>query len=124
MFIPIEGEEDYIVNRLGWNILQRGNIKLEDVEGRKLSECSPFFYEIFNEPFKEILKTKEPKAMRIFYYVSDKIQTLTNVQILCDEGNIFVISDYVDGLHDEKSLEEKKIEDDANKSNLIEYFSQ
>jgi len=124
MFIPIEGEEDYIVNRLGWNILQRGNIKLEDVEGRKLSECSPFFYKIFNEPFKEILKTKEPKAMRIFYYVSDKIQTLTNVQILCDEGNIFVISDYVDGLHDEKSLEEKKIEDDANKSNLIEYFSQ
>ena len=57
--------------------------------------------------------------MRIFYYVSDKIQTLTNVQILCDEGNIFVISDYVDSLHDEKSLEEKKIEDDANKSNLI-----
>lgn len=124
MFIPIEGEEDYIVNRLGWNILQRGNINLEDVEGRKLSECSPFFYEIFNEPFKEILKTKEPKAMRIFYYVSDKIQTLTNVHILCDGGNIFVISDYVDGLHDEKSLEEKKIEDDANKSNLIEYFSQ
>ena len=26
MFIPIEGEEDYIVNILGWNILQRGNI--------------------------------------------------------------------------------------------------
>ena len=124
MFIPIEGEEDYVVNRLGLNILERGNMNLEDVEGRKLSECSPFFYEIFNEPFKEIIKTKEPKAMRIFYYVSDKIQTLTNVHILYDEGNIFIISDHVDGLHDEKSLEEKKIEDDANKSNLIEYFSQ
>ena len=51
MFIPTEDGEDFIVNRLGWNILQRGNIKLKDVEGRKLSECSPFFYEIFKTIF-------------------------------------------------------------------------
>ena len=124
MFIPIEDDKDFIVNRLGWNILQRGNIKLEDVEGRKLSECSPFFYEIFKEPFKEVIKTKETKKMRIYYYVSNKIKTITNIHIIYDEGNLFVISDYKDELSNEKSLEEKKIEDDANKSTLIEYFSQ
>ena len=124
MFIPIEDDKDFIVNRLGWNILQRGNIKLEDVEGRKLSECSPFFYEIFKEPFKEVIKTKETKKMRIYYYVSNKIKTITNIHIIYDEGNIFLISDYNDELSNEKSLEEKKIEDDANKSTLIEYFSQ
>ena len=31
MIIPIEDGEDFVINRLGWNILQRGNIKLEDV---------------------------------------------------------------------------------------------
>lgn len=125
MFIPIDDGEDYIINRLGWNILERGNVKLEDVEGRRLSECSPFFYEILKEPFKEILESKQPKAMRIYYYVSDKIQTLTNVHIICDDGNIFLISDYVDSeKHEEKTAEQQKIEDDANKSNLIEYFSQ
>ncbi len=29
MLIPIEDGEDFIINRLGWNILQRGNAKLE-----------------------------------------------------------------------------------------------
>ncbi|MBE6510433.1 MAG: hypothetical protein E7Z74_04095 [Methanobrevibacter millerae] len=125
MFIPIDDGEDFIINRMGWNILERGNVKLEDVEGRRLSQCSPFFYEILKEPFKEILKTRKPKAMRVYYYVSDKIRTLTNIHILCDEGNIFLISDYVDSeKHKEKTEEQQKIEDDANKSNLIEYFSQ
>ncbi|WP_407381209.1 histidine kinase dimerization/phosphoacceptor domain -containing protein [Methanobrevibacter sp.] len=124
MFSPIDDGEDYIINRMGWNILERGNINLEDVEGRKLSECSPFFYEILKEPFKEVLETKKPKAMRVYYYISDKIQTLTNVHVLCDDGKLFIISDYVDKNKAEKSDEEKKIEDDANKSTLIEYFSQ
>ena len=124
MLIPIEDGEDFIINRLGWNILQRGNAKLEDVEGRKLSECSPFFHEIFNEPFKEVFKTKKTKSMRIYYYISNKIKSITNVHIIYEEGNIFIISDYRDELVDERSLEEKKLEDDANKSTLIEYFSQ
>lgn len=124
MLIPIEDSEDFIINRLGWNILQRGNAKLKDVEGRKLSECSPFFHEIFNEPFKEVFKTKKTKSMRIYYYISNKIKSITNVHIIYEEGNIFIISDYRDELIDERSLEEKKLEDDANKSTLIEYFSQ
>ncbi|WP_407416341.1 ATP-binding protein [Methanobrevibacter sp.] len=32
MFIPIDDGKDFIINRLGSNILQRGNIKLKDVE--------------------------------------------------------------------------------------------
>jgi two-component sensor histidine kinase len=122
MFIPIEEGEDFIVNRLGWNILQRGNIKLKDVEGRKLSECSPFFYEIFKQPFKEVIKNKETKSMRIYYNGSNKIKIITNIHIIYDEGNIFVISDYTDEFPNE-ILKEKKLDDDVNKSTLIEYFS-
>lgn len=124
IFIPIDDGEDYIVNRFGLNILERGHFKAEDVEGRKFSQCSPFFYEIFKEPFKEVLKTKKTKSMRIYYYVSDKIKTLTNVNIILDEDKLFVITDYTDKGIDEKSLKEQKQEDDENKSNLIEYFSQ
>ncbi|MBE6505887.1 MAG: hypothetical protein E7Z73_09190 [Methanobrevibacter millerae] len=124
MIIPIEDGEDFVINRLGWNILQRGNIKLEDVEGRKFSECSPIFYEIFKEPFKEVFKTKETKSMRIYYYISNRIKSITNIHIIYEAGNLFVISDYTDELSNERSLEEKKLEDDANKSTLIEYFSQ
>lgn len=123
MFIPIDGGEDYIVNRLGLNILQRGNFRLEDIEGRKFSECSPFFYKIFKEPFQEVIKTRQTKNMRIFYYVSNKIKTVTNIHILCDEGKIFLISDYKDE-NAKISAKEQKEEDDANKSTLIEYFSQ
>ncbi len=124
MFIPIEDGEDFVVNRLGWNILQRGNMKSEDIEGRKLSECSPFFYEILKEPFNEVIKTKKTKAMRIYYYISNKIKTITNIHILYDEGNIFVISDYNDEFINRKTKEEQKLEENANKSTLIEYFSQ
>ena len=124
MIIPIEDGEDFVINRLGWNILQRGNIKLEDVEGRKFSECSPIFYEIFKEPFKEVFKTKETKSMRIYYYISNRIKSITNIHIIYEADNLFVISDYTDELSNERSLEEKKLEDDANKSTLIEYFSQ
>ena len=124
MIIPIEDGEDFVINRLGWNILQRGNIKLEDVEGRKFSECSPIFYEIFKEPFKEVFKTKETKSMRIYYYISNRIKSITNIHIIYEADNLFVISDYTDELSNTRSLEEKKLEDDANKSTLIEYFSQ
>ena len=124
MFIPIDDGEDYVINRLGRNILQRGNINLEDVEGRRLSECSPFFYKILKEPFKEVMETKKTKAMRIYYYISDKIKTITNLHIIFEENNLFLISDYNDGFSNKKSEREQKLEDDAKKSTLIEYFSQ
>ncbi|WP_296808181.1 histidine kinase dimerization/phosphoacceptor domain -containing protein [uncultured Methanobrevibacter sp.] len=123
MFIPIDDGEDFVINRLGWNILQRGNINLEDVEGRRLSECSPFFYEILKESFKEVYETKKTKAMRIYYYISDKIKTITNIHIIFEENNLFLISDYNDEFANKKTEEEQILEDNAEKSTLIEYFS-
>ena len=123
MFIPIDDGEDYVINRLGWNILQRGNVNLEDVEGRRLSECSPFFYKILKDSFKEVVETKKTKAMRIYYYISDKIKTITNIHIIYEEDNLFLISDYNDEITNKKSQEERILEDNAEKSTLIEYFS-
>lgn len=124
VFMPIDDCDDFIVERIGWNLLERLNVRLEDVEGRKLSQVSPFYYELFNESFKEVYKTGKTKAMRIFYYISDRIQTLANIHILCDEGEIYAISDLKKAIDETKSLEEQKLEDNENKANLIEYFSQ
>ena len=124
VFLPIDDGEDYIVERVGWNLLERTNVKLEDVEGRKFSQLSPFYYEVFAAAFREVYKTKKTKAMRVFYYLSDRIQTLANVHILCDEGEIYVISDLKNTTGEDKSFEEQKLEDDENKANMIEYFSQ
>ena len=86
VFKPIDDGEDYIVERIGWNILERLNIKLEQVEGRKFSEASPIYYEIFKDYLKEVYETHKTKAIRIFYLISDKVQSLSNIHILYDEG--------------------------------------
>lgn len=123
VFQPIE-DDDYIVERIGWNLLERVNITLEDVEGRKFSEISPFYYNIFKDTFREVCETGESKAMRMFYYISDKIVTLANIHILCDEGKVYIVSDLKKADNITKSAEEQKLEDDENKATLIEYFSQ
>ena len=122
VFLPIGDCEDFIVERIGWNLLERLNLKPEDVTGRLFSEVSPFYYEIFKESFKEVYENGNTKTMRIFYYLSDRIQTLANIHILMDEGEIFAISDLkkADKI---KTPEEQQKEDDENKANLIEYFS-
>ena len=79
VFLPIDDGDDYIIERIGWNMLERINIGLEDVEGRKFSQISPFYYDILKDAFKEVLDTGKTKGMRIFYYVSDKIRTLANL---------------------------------------------
>ncbi len=124
VFTPVDNGEDFIIERLGWNILQRVNCKLEDVEGRLLSQLSPFYYKIFAESMKEVYLNKEPKAMRVFYYSSDKIQALANIHIICEEDLIYIISDLKNEMGIQKSSEQQKLEEDENKANLIEYFSQ
>ena len=124
VFTPVDNGEDFIIERLGWNILQRVNCKLEDVEGRLLSQISPFYYKIFAESMKEVYLNKEPKAMRVFYYSSDKIQALANIHIICEEDLIYIISDLKNEMGIQKSSEQQKLEEDENKANLIEYFSQ
>lgn len=123
VFQPMD-DGDFLVERIGWNLLERLNLKLEDVEGRRFSEASPFYCDIFKDTFNEVLETGETKVMRIFYYISDKIVTLANIHILSDEGKIYVISDLTKAENITKSVEEQKKEDDENKATLIEYFSQ
>lgn len=123
VFQPID-DDDYIVERIGWNLLERLNLNLEDLVGRKFSEVSPFYYDIFKETFKEVCETGKTRPMRIFYYVSDKIITLANIHILCDEGKVYIISDLKKAENKTKTIEEQKQEEDEHKANLIEYFSQ
>ena len=124
VFLPIDEGEDYIIERIGWNLLERTNVKLVDVEGRKLSQVSPFYNEIFSNAFKEVYETQITKTMRIFYYISDRIHALSNVNIVLDEGKIYLISDFKNIFEETKSHEEQKHEEEENKANLIEYFSQ
>jgi two-component sensor histidine kinase len=61
--------------------------------------------------------------MRIFYYQSDKINSLANIHVIFDEGELYAISD-LKKAPESKSPEEQKKEEEENKANLIEYFSQ
>ena len=124
VFLPIDNGEDFIIERIGWNLLERLNLKLEDVEGRKMSQASRFYYDLFKNAFKEVFKTGKTKSMRMFYYQSDRIQTLTNIHIIRDENEIFVISDMKKSVDTTKTPEEQQKENDENKATLIEYFSQ
>ena len=124
IFLPVDDGEDFIVERVGWNLLERININLSEVEGRLLSQCSPLFYEVLKESLKEVYKTGETKSLRIFYYISDKVETLANINIILEEGELFLISDFKDGENRSISLEEQKRQEDENKANMIEYFSQ
>ena len=124
VFLPVNDCEDFIVERIGWNLLERLNLKSEKVEGRLMSQVSPFYFEIFKDTFKEVYENGDTKAMRIFYYLSDKIKTLANIHILCDEGEIFAISDLKKATDTNKTPEEQQKEEEENKATLIEYFSQ
>ena len=84
VFLPIDDGEDYIIERIGWNLLQRINVNMESVQGRKLSQVSPFFYDLLKDNFKEVLQTGQTKSMRLFYYISDKIRTLANLNIILE----------------------------------------
>lgn len=124
IFKPIEEGNDFIVERIGWNFLERANVTQEDVAGRKFSQISPFYFKIFGNALKEVYETKQTKAMRVIYYISDRIQTLANIHITCDEGELYLISDLKVSAAIDKSFEEQRREEEENKANLIEYFSQ
>ena len=124
VFLPIDNGEDFLIERIGWNLLERNNTTLEEVEGRKLSQISPFYYDLLKDTFKEVLETGKMKSMRIFYYISDRIRTLANINIISDEGEIYVISDLRNTFNEVKTEEEQKEEEEEHKANLIEYFSQ
>lgn len=124
VFLPVDDGEDFIIERIGWNLLERANVKLEDVEGRLLSQLSPFYYEIFKDALKEVYKTGKTKNMRTYYHISDKIHSLANINIIVDEGEVYAISDFKNTIEEYKSAEQQQLEEEENKANLIEYFSQ
>lgn len=124
IFNPIEDGNDFIIGRIGWNFLERANVPQEEVAGRRFSQCSPFFYEIFGAALKEAYETRKTKSMRVIYYLSNRIQTLANILITCDEGELYLISDLKTETSDAKSFEEQQREEEESKANLIEYFSQ
>ena len=122
VFLPCGDGVDFVVERMGWNILQRANMRLEDVVGRRFSELSPFYYSIFRDVFVEVLRTGKTRALRIFYLVDGVVRTLSDIHVICDEGELYVTSDYKNIVEDgDESLKEKE---EANKASLIEYFSQ
>ena len=125
VFLPVNEGEDFIIERVGWNLLQRANTNLEDVEYRLLSQCSPFFYDLLGNDLKEVYQSGETKAIRIFYYISDRVKTLANIHILRDGDEVYLISDFKENkLEPDISVEEQKEQDNENKASLIEYFSQ
>ena len=124
VFLPTDDGKDFIVERIGWNLLERANSKLEDVEGRLLSQISPVYYEIFKDYFKEVCRTKKIKKIRLYYHISDRIHNLANINILLDENELYAISDFKNTIEEYKTAEEQQLEEEENKANLIEYFSQ
>ena len=125
VFEPTD-DGDYIIVRLGWNILERGNVSLSDVEGRLLSQASPFYYEIIKEVLDDVLENKNTRTIRIYYYTNDEINNISNINVVFEEDSLFLISDYKEATANESRIsdEEKKIEDQQKKVGLIEYFSQ
>ena len=122
VFLPLD-DNDYLIKRVGWNLLERMNLNLEDVEGRKLSETSPFYYDLFKEDLREVRETEEAKALRVFYYISDRVISIANVHIISDEGKVYLISDLTKTDELNKSVEDQIKEEEENKAALIEYFS-
>ncbi len=122
IFVPIDDGEDYIVHHLGRSALIRGNVKLNDVVGRRLSKTSPGYYKILKEPFKEVYKTHKTKKMIFFYHFNEKLARFSNIKILWDMEKVILISD-----HRNNRDTSSNVSDDAKydeKANLIEYFSQ
>ena len=123
ILIPHNGGKDFIIKSLGDFILNKGNIRLDDVRGRLLSKISPIFYEIFQEFFYEVYITHETKEIRTFYYNEGKLYKITILKVLYESNRLFVLADHIN-TDAEDSDKLGKIQHAEDKSNMIEYFSQ
>ncbi|MDO5859127.1 sensor histidine kinase [Methanobrevibacter sp.] len=123
IFIPHNDGNDFIIKSLGDFILNRGNLKQEDVKGRLLSKISPIFYGIFHEYFTEVYRTQKTKEMRVFYYGVKKLSKITNVKIIYEMNRLFVLADHI-GSTTPNLFESDLIDHAEDKANLMEYFTQ
>lgn len=123
ILVPYNDGEDFIIHGLGNVSIKRGNFSQEDVKGRLLSKVSPVFNEILYDSLFETYKSHILKKVRFFYYLKDKLLSVTNTKIMYEMGRIFVLTDYTDtSVNNFQIVAEKPYDED--KSNMIEYFSQ
>ena len=121
IFLPYNGGEDFIIQILGFSILERCNIEQSDVEGRLLSKLSPIFHQLLYESLLSVYKTHRSKKLRFFYYNHNKLTRFSNVKLIYEDERIFLISNHRDMGDDSLYVEEEAPEED--KANLLEYFS-
>lgn len=123
ILIPHNGGKDFIIKSLGDFVLNRGNLKLDDVRGRLLSKISPIYYEIFQECFYNVYITQKTKEIRVFYYSKEKLYKITILKVLYEKNRLFVLAEHI-GAETDNPDELDEIRHDEYKSNMIEYFSQ
>ena len=119
ILLPYNDGEDFIIMELGKVSIKRGNFSQEDVRGRLLSKVSPVFNEVFHDPIFEVYKSNNLRNMRFFYYVDDKLISVTNIKILYENGMIFLLTDNVDTAGDDSGKDYKE-----DRSSMMECFSQ
>ena len=141
IFLPIYGGDDFIIIRLGWNVLEKINITLDDVVGRKYSDVLPAHYEVIKDNCKRVLETKQPEKMKLYYYRDNKLLSIAHRTIVEDNGKIYVIDDYTnndnystvrvgttyDGMDHNNVIDNQVLPNGTKidrKSDLIEYISQ
>ncbi len=96
IFLPIYGGDDFIIVRLGWNLLEKVNVTLDEVVGRRYSEVLPAHFQVIKDYCKRVLKTKQPEKMRLYYYKDNKLLSIAHRTIVEDNGKIYLIDDYTD----------------------------
>ncbi len=137
IFLPIYDGDDYIIVRLGWNILEKLGIASNDVVGRKFSEVMPEHFNMVKDLSKRALMSGSIGKLRIYYYTNNKISSIVHSIILEENNKIFIIDEYINkNPYTRQTLLPKESIDDmgrvygrlpipvSRKTDLLEYISQ
>ena len=95
IFLPIYDGDDYIIVRLGWNILEKLDITLDDVVGRKFSEVMPVHFNIVKDLSKKALTSSCIEKLRIYYYNDNKLSSIVHSIILEEHNKLYIIDEYI-----------------------------
>lgn len=120
ILLPYENGNDFIIHSVGNVSIKRGHFSQDDVNGRLLSKASPVFHEVFHDSLFEVYTSHDIKKIRFFYYIDDKLISVTNIKIIDEKDVIFLLTDNMGTANDEFS----NIAYEVYKSNMMEYFSQ
>lgn len=123
ILIPHDDGNDFIIKSVGQFILNKVNLQLDDVRGRRLSKISPAFYEMLHDYLHEVFKTQKTKEVHVFYYGKQKLAKITLVKIIYEMNRLFVFADHVNTDSDVPE-EFEKIQYSEDKVSMMEYFTQ